>query len=135
MLPDLSCHDCHDIYPRAVKHPKQNNNGKDFEGECSHEPAAPSPPVVVQILVSSVLIFCAMLFGGIYCLIRNICRRMKEQQAMIDAGMQHGGYGAGGMGQRGYAAEEVDSGVGYSVAVSNRLFKEWTSERMDIDYM
>ena len=81
------------------------------------------------------LIFCAMLFGGIYCLIRNICRRMKEQQAMIDAGMQHGGYGAGGMGQRGYAAEEVDSGVGYSVAVSNRLFKEWTSERMDLDYI
>ena len=77
-----------------------------------------------------------MLFGGIYCLIRNICRRMKEQQAMIDAG-QHGGYGAGagGMGQRGYAAEDVDSGVGYSVAVSNRLFKEWTDERMDIDYV
>lgn len=84
------------------------------------------------------LIFCAMLFGGIYCLIRNICRRMKEQQAMIDAG-QHGGYGAGGMGggmgQRGYAAEDIDSGVGYSVAVSNRLFKEWTNERTGMDFV
>ena len=84
------------------------------------------------------LIFCAMLFGGIYCLIRNICRRMKEQQAMIDAG-QHGGYGpggmGGGMGQRGYAAEDIDSGVGYSVAVSNRLFKEWANERTDIDFV